>query len=84
MPIPWAWGRCSLYLHDFGSQIGLRLAIRDPSRIAALIIQNGDIYEDVLGPKYAGLKDIWKMERSEGLTKLREFVTLETISGMSS
>jgi pimeloyl-ACP methyl ester carboxylesterase len=70
-------GRCSLYLHDFGSQIGLRLAIRDPSRIAALIIQNGDIYEDVLGPKYAGLKDIWKMERSEGLAKLGEFVSLD-------
>jgi len=68
-------GRFALYLHDFGSQIGLRLAIRDPGRIAALIIQNGDIYEDVLGPKYAGLKDIWKMERADGLARLREFVS---------
>lgn len=67
--------RFALYLHDFGSQIGLRLAIRDPSRIAALIIQNGDIYEDALGPKYAGLKDIWTLERGKGLAKLREFVT---------
>lgn len=65
----------SLYLHDFGSQIGLRLAIRDPGRIAAVIIQNGDIYEDVLGAKYAGLKDIWKMERSQGLGRLREFIS---------
>lgn len=48
--------RFALYLHDFGSQIGLRLAIARPARITALIIQNGDIYEDVLGPKYAGLK----------------------------
>jgi len=70
-------GRFALYLHDFGSQIGLRLAIRDPGRIVALLIQNGDIYEDVLGPKYAGLKDIWKMERSEGIAKLREFVSLD-------
>jgi pimeloyl-ACP methyl ester carboxylesterase len=68
-------GRFALYLHDFGSQIGLRLAIRDPDRIAALIIQNGDIYEDALGPKYAGLKDIWRMERPDGLAKLREFVS---------
>jgi pimeloyl-ACP methyl ester carboxylesterase len=44
--------RYALYLHDYGSQIGLRLAIRAPQRIAALIIQNGDIYEDELGPKY--------------------------------
>lgn len=48
--------RLVLYLHDFGSQIGLRLAILRPNRIAGLIIQNGDIYEDVLGPKYGGLK----------------------------
>jgi pimeloyl-ACP methyl ester carboxylesterase len=65
----------ALYLHDFGSQIGLRLAIRDPRRIAALIIQNGDIYEDVLGPKYAGLEDIWRMERPKGLSKLRESIS---------
>lgn len=67
--------RFALYLHDFGSQIGLRLAIRDPARIAALIIQNGDIYEDVLGPKYAGLKDIWKMERDVGIAELRTSIS---------
>jgi pimeloyl-ACP methyl ester carboxylesterase len=49
--------RFALYLHDFGSQIGLRLAIKRPERIAALIIQNGDIYEDELGPKYELLKE---------------------------
>ena len=48
--------RFALYLHDFGSQIGLRLAIKRPERVVALIIQNGDIYEDELGPKYAGLQ----------------------------
>jgi pimeloyl-ACP methyl ester carboxylesterase len=48
--------RIALYLHDFGSQIGLRLAIRRPELITALIIQNGDIYEDQLGPKYAPLQ----------------------------
>jgi pimeloyl-ACP methyl ester carboxylesterase len=48
--------RFALYLHDFGSQIGLRLAIKQPDRIVALIIQNGDIYEDQLGPRYAPLQ----------------------------
>ncbi|WP_301358514.1 alpha/beta fold hydrolase [Stutzerimonas nitrititolerans] len=48
--------RFALYLHDFGSQIGLRLAIAQPQRITALIVQNGDIYEDQLGPKYAALQ----------------------------
>lgn len=67
--------RFALYLHDFGSQIGLRLAMRDPGRIAALIVQNGDIYEDVLGPKYAGLKEIWHMEQEDGLGKLRGLIS---------
>lgn len=51
--------RYALYLHDYGSQIGLRLAIRAPERVAALVIQNGDIYEDALGPKYDYLKGYW-------------------------
>jgi len=42
-----------IYLHDFGSPIGARLAIIRPQRVVAQIIQNGDIpYEDALGPKY--------------------------------
>ena len=31
----------------------------DSERIAALVIKNGDIYEDVLGPKYATIKAWW-------------------------
>jgi pimeloyl-ACP methyl ester carboxylesterase len=50
---------------DYGSQIGLRHAIAHPDRITALIIQNGDIYEDVLGPKYAAIKAWWKEKTPE-------------------
>ena len=32
--------RFALYLHDFGSPIGVRLAIKAPERVVALIIQN--------------------------------------------
>jgi pimeloyl-ACP methyl ester carboxylesterase len=52
--------RYALWLHDYGSQIGLRCAIARPDRIAALLIQNGDIYEDALGPKYATIKAYWE------------------------
>lgn len=51
--------RYALYLHDYGSQIGLRFAIRAPERVAALIVQNGDIYEDQLGPGYGYLREYW-------------------------
>jgi pimeloyl-ACP methyl ester carboxylesterase len=69
--------RFAIYLHDFGSQIGLRLAIRDPSRVAALIIQNGDIYEDALGPKYATLKEYWRNPTRAGYDKIRASITKE-------
>lgn len=67
-------GRFALYLHDFGSQIGLRLAISRPEKIAALIIQNGDIYEDALGPKYAGLIEYWRDPSPENLKKIADAV----------
>jgi pimeloyl-ACP methyl ester carboxylesterase len=69
--------RYALYLHDYGSQIGLRLAIKRPERIAALIIQNGDIYEDELGPKYKLLQEYWKSPTPEGRKKLEEAVSEE-------
>ncbi|HEY0628637.1 MAG TPA: alpha/beta hydrolase [Sphingomicrobium sp.] len=66
--------RFALWLHDFGSQIGLRLAIAAPYRILALIIQNGDIYEDTLGPQYAGLKAYWDHPSPENKAKLGEAI----------
>ncbi|KAB2348812.1 alpha/beta fold hydrolase [Actinomadura rudentiformis] len=67
--------RYALYLHDYGSQIGLRLAIKAPERVAALIIQNGDVYEDALGPKYAYLKEYWAEPTPEGRAKLAAAVS---------
>ncbi|MFI7638987.1 alpha/beta fold hydrolase [Nonomuraea sp. NPDC049400] len=69
--------RYALYLHDYGSQFGLRLAMRAPERVSALIIQNGDIYEDELGPKYTWLKEFWANPTDEGRAKLTANVTEE-------
>jgi pimeloyl-ACP methyl ester carboxylesterase len=69
--------RYALYLHDYGSQIGLRLAIKAPERVAALIIQNDDIYEDQLGPKYETLKAYWANPTPEGRQKLVDAVSEE-------
>jgi pimeloyl-ACP methyl ester carboxylesterase len=54
--------RFVLYLHDFGSPVGARLAIKEPGRVVAQILQNADIpYEDALGPKYADLEKLWTL-----------------------
>jgi pimeloyl-ACP methyl ester carboxylesterase len=71
--------RFALYLHDFGSPIGARLAIKGPERVVALIIQNGDIpYEDALGPKYAEIEKTWTLPPSEMREKLGEAIAEET------
>ncbi|MGK5739914.1 alpha/beta fold hydrolase [Micromonospora sp. URMC 103] len=51
--------RYAIYLHDYGSQHGFRLALSAPDRVAALIVQNGDVYADAFGPKYAPLRTYW-------------------------
>ncbi|MCM5680165.1 alpha/beta hydrolase [Schlegelella sp. S2-27] len=70
--------RFALYLHDFGSPIGARLAIKAPERVVALVIQNGDIpYEDALGPKYAEIEKTWTLPADEMRAKLAEAVNEE-------
>ena len=69
--------RYALYLHDYGSQIGLRHAIARPERITALIIQNGDIYEDALGPKYETIKRYWSNPSDANRKKLEDAVNEE-------
>ncbi|WP_229796001.1 alpha/beta fold hydrolase [Saccharothrix coeruleofusca] len=69
--------RYAIYLHDYGAQFGLRLAMRAPERVTALIIQNGDIYEDQHGPKYKPLKDYWADPTEEGRAELAAAVSEE-------
>jgi pimeloyl-ACP methyl ester carboxylesterase len=69
--------RYAIYLQDYGSQFGLRLAMSAPDRVGALIIQNGDIYEDQHGPKYAPLKEVWADPRPEMIDRIRAAVSEE-------
>ena len=70
--------RFVLFLHDFGSPIGARLAIKRPDRIIAQIIQNGDIpYEDALGPKYADIEKNWSLPDDQMLAAMQDAVTFE-------
>jgi alpha/beta hydrolase fold len=72
--------RFAIYLHDFGSQIGLRLASKRPDRIAALIIQRRCL-RDALGPKCESLKAYWANPTPQGRAKLVDAVTEEGFRG---
>lgn len=68
--------RFVIYLHDFGSPIGARLAMMRPDRIVAQIIQNGDIpYEDALGPQYAEIEKTWSLPEEQLQSTMRDAVT---------
>jgi len=46
----------SLYVQDYGAPVGFRLAVRNPERVRALIVQNGNVYEEGLSEAAAPLK----------------------------
>ena len=69
--------RFALYLHDFGTWIGLKLAMRRPDQVAALVVQNGDIYEDALGPKYESLLKVLALPEDEAMRSLRRGMVRE-------
>jgi pimeloyl-ACP methyl ester carboxylesterase len=51
--------------------------MRNPGRVAAIILQNGDIYEDAMGPKYEGLKAYFENPTEAAKQKLAEAITEE-------
>jgi pimeloyl-ACP methyl ester carboxylesterase len=52
--------RYAIYLFDYGSPTGFRLATMHPERITALITQNGNAYEEGLGPLWALFRKYWQ------------------------
>jgi pimeloyl-ACP methyl ester carboxylesterase len=68
--------RFSLYMFDFGSPVGFRIATRHPERVQALVLQNGNAYEVGLGPGMRALEPYWQ-DRTEHESAVREFLTLE-------
>jgi pimeloyl-ACP methyl ester carboxylesterase len=69
--------RFSLYMFDFGSPVGFRLATRHPARVQGLVLQNGNAYEAGLGPKMQALKPYWE-HRSANEAAVRGLLELET------
>lgn len=47
--------RFVMYVFDFGAPVGFRLAERHPERIAGVIVQNGNAYEDGLSDAARGV-----------------------------
>lgn len=69
--------RFSIYLHDYGCPIGLRLCLKMPERIESIIVQNGNAYQEGLGPQWDETKDYWENPTPEKEKKIAAFLSEE-------
>jgi pimeloyl-ACP methyl ester carboxylesterase len=69
----------ALYVQDYGAPIGYRLASRHPDRITAIVVQNGNAYEEGLDNDFwKPLKAYWQEPTSlEKRNALRAFLNVE-------
>ena len=68
----------SLYVMDYGAPIGYRIAAKYPERVEALIVQNGNAYEEGLLEFWNPLKAYWQDRSPENADKLRPFFAMAT------
>lgn len=69
--------RYALYVMDYGAPVGYRLAIRHPERVTALVIQNGNAYEEGLREFWKPIKAYWSSGQAAQREALRAGTTLE-------
>jgi len=69
--------RYSMYVFDYGAPTGFRLALMAPERIAAIISQNGNAYEEGLGAAWAPIRRYWSEPSLEHRNMIRAALTLE-------
>jgi pimeloyl-ACP methyl ester carboxylesterase len=70
--------RFAIYIFDYGAPTGLRIALRFPERIAAIITQNGNAYVDGLSKDWAPVQAYWENPTPANRDALRKLQTLET------
>lgn len=68
----------AIYIFDYGSPVGLRLALKFPERITAVISQNGNAYEEGLSDGWNPIQAYWKDPSQANRDALRTFLKPET------
>jgi pimeloyl-ACP methyl ester carboxylesterase len=70
--------RFAMYVQDYGAPIGWRLALRDPSAIAAIISQNGNGYDAGFVESFWKVVQAYQQEQTaETEAPVRQFLTLD-------
>jgi pimeloyl-ACP methyl ester carboxylesterase len=64
----------AIYIFDYGSPVGLRVALKMPDRITAIITQNGNAYEEGLSNGWDPIRAYWKDATQANRDALRAFL----------
>ena len=71
--------RYALYIFDYGAPVGLRLALRFPERVSAIISQNGNAYVEGFSDGWAPWQTYWRDPTPEHREACRDSLTPQTI-----
>jgi pimeloyl-ACP methyl ester carboxylesterase len=69
--------RFAVYVFDYGAPTGFRVAMRHPERIAAIITQNGNAYEEGLSSAWNPIRAYWREPSSANREALRALLVPE-------
>jgi len=61
----------SVYIFDYGAPTALRVALRRPDAVQAIISQNGNAYDDGIGAFWDPLRAYWKSNSAEDRENIR-------------
>lgn len=70
-----------MYVFDYGAPIGFYIASAHPEKILGIVSQNGNVYQEGLGKKWATRKDFWEHPTEDKRNQYRNAFALETIKG---
>ncbi|HEY8128020.1 MAG TPA: alpha/beta hydrolase, partial [Hyphomicrobium sp.] len=72
------FNRFAIYVFDYGAPVGFRIATKHPDRIAAIISQNGNAYEEGLSEGWSPIRAYWQDPSQANREALRAFLTPES------
>ena len=70
--------RYALYIFDYGAPVGLRLALKHPERVTAIVSQNGNAYQEGLSNGWNPIQKYWREPTEANRAALRELLKPET------
>ena len=70
--------RYTLFLHDYGGPVGMRMAVDHPEKVEALIIQNAVCHDEGLSPLWAARRAFWQDREAYEASFRKNFLSLET------